>query len=67
MEGGQQISEQSSPSPSALIDSEDATELELIARQIDLAMFFAMNESGPLSAGRRFSPPLSCERGGKQW
>jgi hypothetical protein len=50
----------------ALIDGEGGTELELIARQMDLAMFFAMNEFGPLSGGRRFSPPVSCERGRKQ-
>ena len=50
----------------ALIGSEGGAELELIARQMDLAMFFAMNEFGPLSAGRRSSPPVSCERGRKQ-
>ena len=29
-------------------------------------MFFAMSEFGPVFDGRRFSPPLSCERGRKQ-
>jgi hypothetical protein len=45
-----------------LIGRNSGTELGAIARQMDLPMFFAMNEFGPLSAGRRFSPPVSCER-----
>jgi hypothetical protein len=35
----------------------------VIARQTDSAMFFAMNEFGPLLDGRRFWPPVPSERG----
>jgi hypothetical protein len=42
------------PLSDALIGSEGGTELDAIAPQMDSAMFFAMNEFGPLSHGRRF-------------
>ncbi len=50
----------------ALIGGERSSELEPIAEQADLVMFFAMNKFGPFSARRRFSPPVSCARGRQQ-
>jgi hypothetical protein len=47
----------------ALFDKERETELVVIGQQMDSAMFFAMNEFGPLVNGRRLSPPVSGERG----
>ena len=49
-----------------MIGSEGGAQLELIAKRVDPVMFFAMSEFGPLSDGRRFSPPVSCERSRKQ-
>jgi hypothetical protein len=37
-----------------------------MAEQVDPVMFFAMNEFGPVSAGRCFLPPISARAGPKQ-
>jgi hypothetical protein len=53
----------SGPPLGAPFGSKGDAELDVIARQTDSAMLFAMNKFGPLLDGRRFWPPVPSERG----